>query len=324
MGFLSPERLWLLLAVAALAVAYGALQQRRRSYTARLASADLLASVVPRSPGWRRHVTAAVLLLGLSTLVVALAQPTNVVRVPRERATVIVAIDVSLSMEANDVDPTRLEAAQVAAATFIEELPETLNVGIVSFAGSASVLVPPTTDREAAYRAVEALDLAEATGIGEAIFTSIEALQAVPAGESADDLPPARIVLLSDGETTVGRPDSEAVAAALRAEIPVSTIAFGTPFGTILYDNPDTEFVEDEVISVPVGEDNLRAIADGTGGTFFAASSLEELEAVYADIGSAIGYEDAEREITDWFVAGALALLVGSSLLSLLWFQRLP
>jgi Ca-activated chloride channel family protein len=131
-------------------------------------------------------------------------------------------------------------------------------------------------------------------------------------------------VLLSDGETTVGRPDAAAIQAATEAEIPVSTIAFGTVTGTIVYDDPATDFVEQEQIPVPVREDNLRDIAESTGGAFFAASSLEELESVYADIGSAIGYEDINREITDWFVAGGLVLLVLSTGFSLLWFQRLP
>ncbi len=131
-------------------------------------------------------------------------------------------------------------------------------------------------------------------------------------------------MLLSDGETTVGRSDIDAMAAAREAQVPVSTIAFGTADGTIIYDDPRTEFVEAEPIRVPVREDNLREIAEATDGAFFTAASLEELESVYQDIGSAIGYETVNREITDWFTAGGLALLAISSGLSLLWFQRLP
>ncbi|MGB5755564.1 MAG: VWA domain-containing protein [Acidimicrobiales bacterium] len=323
MTLLSPGRLWLLVAVAVIAVVYVALQRRRRTYALRFSSSELFDSVAPSRPGFRRHVPAVTFMLALATLVVAVAQPARQVRVPRERATVIVAIDVSLSMQAEDVDPDRLQAAQEAANRFIDELPPTLNVGVVSFAGTASVLVTPTRDRLPARNAINNLRLAESTAIGEAIFTSLDALLSAPPDDTGE-LPPARIVLLSDGETTVGRPDSAAIEAAREAQIPISTIAFGTEGGTIIYDDPRTDFVESEPIRVPVREDNLRAIADATDGAFFTAASLEELEEVYQDIGSAIGYEDVNREITDWFVAGGLALLVLSSGLSLLWFQRLP
>ncbi|MGH1490908.1 MAG: VWA domain-containing protein [Acidimicrobiales bacterium] len=323
MTLLSPNRLWLLLIVAAIAIIYILLQRRRTTYALRFSSSELFDSVAPSRPGIRRHVPTAFFLLALAGLVVAVAQPARQVRVPRERATVIVAIDVSLSMQAEDVDPDRLSAAQAAANRFIDELPPTLNVGIVSFAGTATVLVTPTRDRLPAHNAINNLRLAESTAIGEAIFTSLDALLNAPT-DGTGDLPPARIVLLSDGETTVGRSDIDAIAAAVEADIPVSTIAFGTTSGTIIYDDPRTEFVESEPIRVPVREDNLRDIATATDGAFFAASSLEELESVYQDIGSAIGYEDVNLEITDWFVAGGLALLAISSGLSLLWFQRLP
>ncbi len=323
MNFLSPERLWVLVVVAILAALYIFMQTRRKVYAARLSSSAMLDSVLPKTPGWRRHGTALIFLLSLAGLVVGFAQPTRSVRVPRERATVIVAIDVSLSMQATDVTPDRLSAAQDAANRFIDELPPTLNVGIVSFAGTAAVLVPPTQDRALAHRAIEQLELAESTAIGEAIVTSLDALSSAPPDETGET-PPARIVLLSDGVTTVGRSDEEAIAAALVEEVPVSTIAFGTPEGLILYDDPATPTVEQDPIPVPVGGDSLQTIADNTGGTFFSAESLEELDAVYNDIGSAIGYEDAEREVTDWFVGGTLAALVVAGLLNLLWFQRLP
>ncbi len=323
MTFLSAWRLWFLLGVAAIAVVYILLQRRRKTYALRFSSSELFDSVAPSSPGFRRHIPAAVFLLALATLVTGVAQPARQVTVPRERATVIVAIDVSLSMQAQDVEPDRLTAAQAAASRFIEELPPTLNVGVVSFAGTASVLVPPTRDRLPAYTAIDNLRLAESTAIGEAIFTSLDALLNAPADETGE-LPPARIVLLSDGETTVGRPDTEAVQAALEAQIPISTIAFGTERGTIIYDDPRTPAVESAPIQVPVREDNLRAIAEDTDGSFFAASSLEELETVYENIGSAVGFETVDREITDWFVAAGLVLLVLSTGFSLLWFQRLP
>lgn len=323
MTFLSAWRLWFLLAVAAFGVGYLLLQRRRKSYALRFSSSELLDSIVPDRPGFRRHVPAAAFLAALAVLVVGLAQPARNVRVPRERATVVVAIDVSLSMQATDVDPDRLKAAQAAANRFIDELPPTLNVGVVSFAGTATVLVPPTIDRAQARNAIDNLRLAESTAIGEAIFTSLDALANAPAADS-EEPPPARIVLLSDGETTVGRPDDEAVAAAVEAEVPVSTIAFGTEAGTIIYDDPRTEEIESDPIAVPVQESNLRRIAEATEGAFFTAASLEELDAVYENIGSTVGFENELREITDWFVAAGLALLALAGALSLLWFQRLP
>ena len=322
MSFLQPDRLYLLLVVLAIAGAYLFLQSRRKVYAARLASAEMLSSIVPHHPGWRRHIAALVVLASLTTLVLGFAQPTAETKVPRERATVVVAIDVSLSMEADDVDPTRLQAAQQAARDFVSELPPTLNVGIVGFAGQASILVPPTQNRTVALAAIDGLELAESTAIGEAIFTSLDALKQVPS-DGTDEPAPARIVLLSDGETTMGRPDEQAVAAANAAGVPVSTIAFGTKDGVISYDDPTTEAVEEQIIPVPVGDENLRAIADATSGAFFSAKSLAELDVVYDDIGSAIGYETVEREITDRFVGGALALLLLASGLSLWWFQRL-
>lgn len=323
MTFLSGWRLWFLIGVAALAVLYVVLQRRRASYALRFTSPELLDLVAPSRPGFRRHVPAAVFLVSLATLVTGFAQPARVMKVPRERATVIVAIDVSLSMEAADVSPNRLEAAKAAADSFIEQLPPKLNVGVVSFAGTANVLVTPTQDHFAARTAVQNLQLSESTAIGEAIFTSLNALANAPADETGTQ-PPARIVLLSDGETTVGRPDSEAVDAAKTAGVPVSTIAFGTKSGYIVYDDPRTPDVERDPVPVPVGDENLRAIADATGGSYFEASSLEELEAVYTDIGSAVGFEEVNREITDWFVAGTLVLLLAASGFSLLWFHRLP
>ncbi|MFV0260708.1 MAG: VWA domain-containing protein [Acidimicrobiales bacterium] len=323
MTFFAPWRLLLLLGILALGVTYLVLSRRRSRYALRFASADLLASIAPERPGWRRHVPAALHLLALTVLVVGFARPARFVLEPRERATVIVAIDTSLSMQATDVQPDRLTAAKEAAERFVTELPPTLNVGVVSFAGTASVLVTPTQDRTAAINAIRNLQLAESTAIGEAIFTSLDALSNAPPDETGTP-PPARIVLLSDGETTVGRPDSQAVAAAATAEVPVSTIAFGTEDGTITYDDPTTPEVEADVIPVPVGDDNLEAIAEGTGGSFFAATSLEELDAVYADIGSAIGYEEVEREITDWFVGAGLLVLAVASGLGLAWFNRLP
>ena len=254
MTFLAPGRLWLLLGLAALAAVYLVQQRRRSRYTVRFTDLSLLASVAPRRPGWRRHVPAGLLALSLAALVVGFARPQAEVDVPRERATVLVALDTSLSMEAVDVTPDRLTAAQRAATRFVEELPDRFNVGLVSFSGNAAVVVPPTQDHDEVAQQLQDLTLDSGTAIGEAVFTSLSALRLVP-GEDGAPPPPARIVLLSDGTNTVGRSVESAVEAATAAGVPVSTIAFGTQDGTVEVDGTS--------IAVPVDRAALRGLAEG-------------------------------------------------------------
>lgn len=318
--FLAEGRLWYLLGVAALAAAYIWLQSRRRTYAVRFTNLDLLQSVAPRSPGWRRHVPALVVLLALSSLTVALARPARVEKVPRERATVILAIDTSLSMMAEDVEPDRLTAAQRAARTFLDILPPKINVGLVSFNGVATIEVPPTQERQRILDAVDRLDLGERTAIGEGIAASLDAIELAPraAGDDPDAPVPARIVLMSDGKTTYGRPDSAAAAEAKEKDVPISTIAFGTDEGVIQ--------LPGEVAPVPVDVDReaLERIADATDGKAYTAATEGELREVYRNIGSSVGFVEEFREIGLWFVGLGLALLFLSSTLSLVWFSRLP
>lgn len=315
MRFLEPRWLLALLAVAALAAGYLVAARRRGRYAVRFTQVGLLASVAPRRPGWRRHVAAAAFLLALATLGMALARPAADVRVPRERATVILALDVSLSMEATDVAPSRLVAAQRAAKAFVAQLPPTFNVGLVSFAGTATVAVSPTRDRAAVQRGIDGLTLAEATATGEAIFAALGAIRQVPA-DGANGPPPARIVLMSDGFRTVGRPNSLAEQAAVEAKVPVSTIAFGTDSGTVS--------VQGQQVPVPVDRSALQAIAAATGGRYYAAASESALRAVYTDLGSSIGWRTVPREVTRWFAGAALLLGLLAGALSLLWTSRLP
>lgn len=321
--FLSSSRLWLLVVVGAMAVAYGTLSLRRKTYALRFSNLELLRSVAPKQPGWRRHVPAVLLLVALSSMVLALARPAREEKVPRERATVILAIDTSLSMEATDVKPDRIKAAQRAAKVFLEIIPPKINVGLVTFDGAASVLVPPTTDRLAVSNAIDRVTLRERTAIGEAIFTSLDAIKLAPQAENEDEAVPARIVLMSDGETTVGRPDAVAAREAVRQNVPVSTIAFGTDNGTITMPNPNKsgDFITQEV---NVNTEALAAIARSTGGTAFTAASESQLRKVYEDIGSSVGFALEFREIGLWFVGFALLMLFFSSGFSLLWFSRLP
>lgn len=315
-GFLSPQRLYGLLAVIGLALTYLLAGFRRSAYTVRFTNLPLLDTVAPKRPGWRRHVAAAVFLAGIAAMVVAWARPSDEVLVPKERATVVLAIDTSLSMEAADVTPSRIEAAKTAALSFIEGLPEQINVGLVTFDGVARVRVTPTTDRRPVRSAIETLELGPATAIGEAIFAGLDAIETAPIVDVEGEPVPATMVVMTDGKTTVGRPDADGAQAALAAEIPISTIAFGTDRGTIVIDGA--------IQPVPVERVALREIADGTGGQFFEAESLGELESVYADIGSSIGFDTEEVEVTDRFVGYAVVLLLLSTALSLLWFQRIP
>ena len=314
-GFLAPARLWLLVLPALLLAASVVLQRRRPAYALRFTELDLLASLVPRSAAWRRHVPAALVLLSIVALTTAFARPTGEVRVPRERATVVVALDVSLSMRAQDVDPDRITAARAAAATFIEGLPERFNVGLVSFSGVASVVVPPTQDHASVVSAVKALQLAPSTAIGEAVFASLDALRGVP-GETGQDPPPARVVLLSDGTNTVGRTPAEAAKAASTANVPVSTIAYGTQEGVVE--------VQGQVINVPVDRAALELLAVGTGGSAFTAEDGRELKQVYDDIGSQVGSTVERREVTATVAGLALALAVAAATASLVWSARLP
>jgi Ca-activated chloride channel homolog len=316
MSFISPERLWLLLGAAALAVAYLVLQRHRRSYAVRFTNLALLDQVAPKRPGWRRHVPAILFLVALSTLVVGFAQPARKTKVARERATICLAIDTSLSMEANDVAPTRIKAAQAAAKTFVDNLPDRINVGLVTFNGNASIIVSPTTDRDAVDRGIDNAQLGERTAIGEAIFTCLDALKQLPAVKGVQV--PARIVLMTDGTTNAGRSNDDAAAAAAKAKVPVSTIAFGTDAGTITIPQ------EPVPIPVPVDHAALQDIAKTTGGRFYTATTGSQLKSVYQNIGSSIGFVTELVNISQWFTLAALILLGVTSVLSLLWSQRLP
>jgi Ca-activated chloride channel family protein len=317
MTFQQPVWLLALIAVAALVGVYVLLQLRRKAYAARFTNVALLGSIVPKRPGWKRHLAFGIVALGLAGLVVSLAVPSSEVRVPRERATVIMAVDVSLSMQARDIEPNRFAAMQTAAKEFVDVLPERINLGLVSFAGSATTIVPPTTDRQQVRNAIDNLELAESTAIGEAVFTSLTAIQNFQSslGESGEEAPPARVVLLSDGYNTVGRDDTQAIDAAIAAGVPVSTIAFGTDYGTLDLDG--------ETVPVPVDRATLENIADETGGSYSEAASAAELEQVYADLGSQIGYTTEPKDISPWFVRGGVLVLLVGAVMSLFWTNRL-
>ncbi|MGA9869857.1 MAG: VWA domain-containing protein [Rhodococcus sp. (in: high G+C Gram-positive bacteria)] len=326
-GFASPWWLLFLLVVIGLVVGYIVVQRRKQKHTLLFSNMELLEKVAPTRPNYWRHLPTALVLVGLLLLTAALAGPTSDQRVPRNRATVILVIDVSLSMEATDVEPSRLAAAQEAGKSFADGLTPGINLGLVAFAGTASVLVSPTANREATKAAIDKLQLSERTATGEAIFTSLQSIDTLGAvlggGEAA---PPARIVLLSDGKQTVPEnPDDPrggytAARAAAEKNVPISTISFGTSYGTVDIESESGS----ERVAVPVDDPSLREIADLSGGSFFTASSLEELRAVYDTLEEQIGFEitrgDASRP---WLILGVLFTATGLGT-ALVLRQRLP
>lgn len=312
MTFLHPERLWLLAAAAGLVVGYIGVQVRRRSLARRFASAHLLPSVLPRRIGPWRHLVALVFLAGVVASTLGAAQPTVAGEREREHATIVVAIDTSDSMKATDVAPSRLAAAKAAAREFVAGLPATFDVALVTAGASPSVVVSPTTDHDAVLSAITGLTTGPGTALGEAIFTSLATIPTASetTATAKDATRAARIVLLSDGVTTTGRPDAEAIEAAAEADVPVSTIAFGTADATVES--------QGETVEVPVDPSALQAIAKGTDGTFFRAATAAQLASIYDTIDGEITRETTDVDVAEWFAGGALALVLTAVLISVL------
>jgi Ca-activated chloride channel family protein len=315
MSFAAPQRLWLLVLAAGCVVAYLAVQRRRRRDAVRFASPALLPLLMPRRPGWWRHLIAAWFAAGLILATVGAAQPTIPGETERKQAMIILAIDASDSMGATDVKPDRITAAITAARSFIADLPSAFHVGLVTANSAPAVIVAPTTDHQAVHNALDTLELSPGTALGEAIFTSLSALpRRSGAADPEDKAPAAQVVLLSDGVTTTGRPDSEAIDAAVAAGVPVSTIAFGTDDASV--------FSAGQTVEVPVDDTALRAIAESTGGTFFDAGSMSELRRVYEQIDADVTVVPTDRDIAEWFAGGALVLLVVAAVVSMLTTAR--
>ncbi|MFB9429796.1 VWA domain-containing protein [Streptoalloteichus tenebrarius] len=310
-GFTAPWWFTLVVAIGLLVAGYLWVQRRRRRDTLRFTNLELLEKVAPRRNGWYRHAPAALLGVALLLLTVSLAGPTTRERVPRNRAVVMMAIDVSLSMKATDVQPTRLAAAQAAAKSFVEGLTPGVNLGLVAFAGTATVLVSPTTDRESVKQAIDDLRLAESTATGDAIVACLRTIESF--GKllgGADGAPPARIVLMTDGKEMTGTTSSSVAAKdAAKAKVPISSISFGTDRGTVDIDG--------RMVPVPVDDDAMKEIADLSGGEFHKAATAEQLRKVYDTLGEQIGYENKQVDASrPWLVLGTLSALiaVGASL----------
>jgi Ca-activated chloride channel family protein len=335
MSFQWPEFLWLAAALPLLVLLYVQLLRRRKKFAVRYSSLGLVREAMS-GPSWRRHVPPALILLALAALIVAIARPTAVVTLPSQHETVILAMDVSGSMRASDVEPNRLVAAQVAAKTFIAEQPDHVRIGIVAFAGTATVAQAPTNNKEDLYAAIDRFQLQRATAIGSAIIVSLATLfpdggydvasfsyaaekhkppanfKTVPPGSYGS----AVIILLTDGQRTTG-PDS-IMAARLAAErgVRIFTVGVGTPEGKIVgFDGWS--------MHVRLDEETLRAIADLTRGDYFYAGNAVDLKKIYQSMNSRLVMETKKTEIGAFFSAAAAALVLIAGILSLAWFNRI-
>ena len=320
MTFQSPLALLGLLVVPLLVAAYVRHERGRASYVARFANLALLPNLVDRAPGWRRHLPVAILLVALAAMVVGVARPHATVSVPREEATVILAIDVSRSMAAKDVEPSRLGAARAAANAFLRKVPEKFRVGVVSFASRAVVAVPPTADRSLVRAALAALRPGEGTALGDAIALSAQLGQRERRADGTR--PPTAVLLISDGTSMGGRTTPRASSQRARSlHIPVYTVVLGTENGTV--EQKLTGGFR-QIVQVPPSPDTLRQVAQTTGGLFFTAKNDARLRDVYERLGSRIGHRRESREMTDVFAGGSAALLLAGGALSALWFRRVP
>lgn len=328
LSFLAPYRLALLVLPIVLAAAYLLARLRRRRYALRFTTLDLLDEVAPDRPGWRRHLPAFALLAAVLAATLGFARPAVAVSQDEPQRIVVLAIDTSLSMEATDVEPSRVEAAKSAAGDFLDSVPDGVAVGVVGFDGMARELISPTTRLDAVQRTIDRAQLGEGTAIGEAVYLALDSIDRATQpdddgtdGDGTDAAtvaePAGTIVLLSDGETTSGRSNDDAAAEARDQGIAVNTIAFGTDAGSITDPVGGT-------INVPVNRAALRELATSTDGRALEAATAEELSAVYEDLGRSVTVEEVRREVTDWFTGAAVALLGLAALGSLTWFGRLP
>lgn len=322
--FIAGGRLWLLLVVVALGAFYVASLRWRSRTAVRFTQIDLLDKIVPERPKWRRHVIAAIQLVGLAAAVIAITRPVDrSTERTNSDGRILVLFDVSLSMQATDVDPSRFESARAAARDFIDEVDDGVEVGLVSFSGRVTVAVPPTLDRTALDRGLDRLVLAESTAIGDALTTATELLvSAEDRGEPPvdDGIAPGVIVLLSDGETTVGRLTSDGAQDAADAGIPVFTIAFGTEDGVI--DDP----LSGQRVPVPVRPADLELVAEATGGASFEARTGNELAEAYdqiqASLSDTLGEEiEIVKELTWRWAMASFLLLSLAWALSLHWLR---
>jgi Ca-activated chloride channel homolog len=319
-SFAAPLVLIALAAIPVLIVLYGGVQRDRRRAASAFAAPALAASVTPRRPGWRRHAPMLVVLIAIAALVLAAAKPQRSVAVPVERASIMLVTDVSGSMQATDVKPTRLEAARAAARRFVREVPKGVNIGVMALSSKPRVLSSPTRDRDAVSAALDQLTPRGGTGTGEAIQAATRILNRAPGVNGKR--PPAAIVLISDGSSTGDVDPVAAAQAARKLRIPIYTVALGTAQGTITVPRPGGAGGT-ETRQVPPDPQSLSEIAKASGGKTYTAADASKLKDVYERLGSLLGTKNEKREITAGFAGGGLALLLLGAAMSLRWFGRL-
>jgi Ca-activated chloride channel homolog len=316
--FAQPLVLVALVAVPLLAVLWTVNDRRRRESGARFSSLALLPNLAPQQPGRLRYVPVALLLLALTAMIVGAARPHAHISVPRKEATVVLAIDVSRSMTAKDVAPSRLDAARNAGDAFLAEVPSTYSVALVACASRAFVAVPPTTDHALVRTGLSGLAPGEGTAIGDAIVLAAQLGQKQKARTGV--VPPTTVLVISDGARDGGR--TAPLTAARRAkalDVTVSTVLVGTPSGVV------TKTLVggfQEQIRVPPSPGTLRQVARATGGRFFRARTSALLSQVYAHLATRVGHRTVDREVTDLFAAGSIIALLASGALSMFWFRR--
>jgi Ca-activated chloride channel homolog len=317
-SFAAPLVLLALAALPLLAVWYAGEQRRRRAAAAAFAAPALQPSVAPRRPGWRRHAPMLAFALALAVLVVAAARPQRTVAVPVDSASIMLATDVSGSMTARDVAPSRLAAAKQAARRFLTQVPDRVNVGLMAFNGTPQILQSPTRDREAVTSAIERMQPSGGTATGEAIAVGTTTVRGAPGPDGRR--PPAAMVLLSDGASTRGRDPVAAAQAARKLHIPVYTVALGTDSGTITVPRSGGGTVTKPV---PPDPESLAQVARASGGEAFTAGTAAGLKHVYEKLGSQLSHKKQQRQVTSAVAGGGLALLLAGAAMSLNWFGRL-
>ncbi len=313
--FLNPERLWWWIVVPVLVALYIWIMHRKRRTGMRYTNTAVLGAVIPRQSQWRRHLAVAMSLASLVTIIAAWARPNGVERVPRERATIVLVIDVSQSMRATDVKPNRLDAAKQLSKEFVSTLPPKYNVAVVSLSGSPAVKLPPSTDRGLALRAIDGLTTQDSTAVGPALQTALAAVQMAPKGDNGEPAPGA-VVLLSDGANTATESPLQAAQALAKAKIPVYTIAYGTENGSV-----DLDGVRERV---PPDRELMQQIANATKGTFSSAESAGQLDNVYKNLSSQVGFEEVKKETTAMWAGYGLAFAVVAALAAVSLGARWP
>jgi len=323
MSFQHPILLVCLVAIPAALAGWLWLERRRAERASSWATPALLPNMVGGNPGRRRFVPLALLLVGLTLLLVGFARPEATLSVPREGATVVLALDVSGSMAAKDIKPTRLAAADAALTAFLKELPSKYRVALLTFSSRPTVRVPPTYDRNLVLQALPTKVELEGTALGDGAATAVTvASRAVGKSKPGAPHPPAAVLLLSDGLQNFGHltPD-EAAAQAHKLDVPISTIALGTADGVVFQKLPGTKYTEQH--AVPASSAQLHALAQGSGGRFFKVHSASALKQVYKDLGHRLATQRKKREITAWTTMGALGFILAGAVLSGVWFRRL-